>query len=89
MCFLSVGARREDGRASGIQKQESDRVSVEAGENTMAWSEGRCRREPAETGRKQQTGSRVGAAGEEPGVGAAACALAPGRHFLLGSWSPP
>lgn len=39
--------------------------------------------------RKQQTGSRVGAAGEEPGVGAAACALAPGRHFLLGSWSPP
>lgn len=25
-------------------------MSVEAGENTMAWSEGRCRREPTETG---------------------------------------
>lgn len=22
-------------------------------------------------------------------MGAAACVLAPGRHFLLGSWSPP
>lgn len=39
--------------------------------------------------RKQLTGSRVGAGRRGAGVGAAACALAPGRHFLLGSWSPP